>query len=200
MPRVSPARFGKAFLGELAPGHAGVEIDWPRYFRDFCAAHGGNPVAVGGKDSVILLFADGWTHSATDHAGPEWPPPDDPEQLRKLKLLYWQTRRQMVSSELTALERALRGLEQLCSVKSTAPIHLTVRKLVTDESTGAGRIEARSVRAGPDLWKGRIEFLRGDLALADRNIKEHSDEQVPDDQGQGAAAASGVHERPGKQL
>lgn len=61
------------------------QIDWPEYFKEFCRVHG-DPVQARGR----LLFADGWTYSATDYAGPEYPPPAEPDKLLDLRRTYWE--------------------------------------------------------------------------------------------------------------
>lgn len=81
------------------------QIDWPEYFKEFCRLHG-DPVQARGR----LLFADGWMYSATDYAGPEYPPPVEPDKLEDLQRTFWEEnlkiRRQMYQKALYVHEGA----------------------------------------------------------------------------------------------
>ena len=135
------------------------KLDWRAYFRAFCEAHGGDPVAHGGR----LLFQDGWQYSSTDHAGPEWPPPEDPNKLLALRRFYWQRRRQIVEAEWRKLWEAVRGLEELQGHKS-APLQ-----------SQAGREGGERRAAGPlDLagLKARLSWLQDDVGWCEQKLAE----------------------------
>lgn len=87
-------------------------LDWREYYIQFEQRHGGDPVLY---DNTIL-FRDGWRYSATDHAGPEYPPPESKEELRHLQLVYWDTRRQelrLVHHQLAVRANGLRSLQTM---------------------------------------------------------------------------------------
>lgn len=96
-----------------------VRLDWAAYFRKFCELHG-EPVKHNGR----LIFRDGYAYSATDHAGPEYPPPSDPRELLLLRRVYWVKRRRMVQAEMDELKATVRALFEAQSGRS-APLQQT---------------------------------------------------------------------------
>src|SRR5262245_41862310 len=88
----------QAFKQRLSGGDG---VDWRAYFLAFMEVHGKNPVEVNGK----LLFPDGWQYSRNNHAGPEYPPPADPDQHRGLRIVYWKKRREIVETQAPELRR-----------------------------------------------------------------------------------------------
>lgn len=85
-----------------------VKLDWKAYYKDFERLHGGDPVVYCGR----LLFQDGWTHSATDYRGPEWPPPGDPKAYAALLEAYWTIRRSILQDEERKIVPGLRSLRE----------------------------------------------------------------------------------------
>ena len=81
-------------LYDVKESNPQLEIDWRAYFYRFVQEHG-EPVEVSPIESdrfriySRLLFRDGWMYGAMDYQGPEFSPPGNPDQLRKLKLEYW---------------------------------------------------------------------------------------------------------------
>lgn len=107
-----------------------------------------------------LLYQDGWTCSAHDWHGPEWPPPREKEQLRQLKNAYWTERRRIVKSELDALLRLVQEVE-LYQASTKIPL----RQILT----GKGR-RAESVPLDLSPLRDRIEWLIEDMANCDNNL------------------------------
>lgn len=86
------------------------DIDWQQYFKDFSAAHGGEPVAHEGR----LLFRDGWQYSieggdAEFHQ--EFPPPQEVAEQARLQRFYWKRRLWIVKQDLDELERQINFLD-----------------------------------------------------------------------------------------
>lgn len=143
----------------MTPDPLELRLDWTAYWREFQAIHGGDPLPYRGR----LLFRDGWTYSATDHAGPEWAPPGDDsvhghptgEASAKLRREYWSGHRARIVSELSPRERRLDGLRDLARGKS-APLMIAIT--VTGDDG-----KSRAASAPLDLMplEARIEFLRG---------------------------------------
>lgn len=132
-----------------------VRLNWRAYFEQFCEVHGGDPVEHRGR----LLFRNGWTHSSTDYAGPEWEPPEDPRELQKLRVAYWAKRRSMVKHELFGLQIQLGGLQALAKEKC-CPLKQVVAAL-DEHGNETNRVETRLL----DLsrLRGRIGWLEADL-------------------------------------
>jgi hypothetical protein len=90
--------------------------NWQLYFYEFCEKHG-RPMQLWG----VQVFPDGFTYSATDYAGPEWRPPNDPHELRKLLLGYWSKLASLCKIELKKAERELANIE-LTQAERAAPL------------------------------------------------------------------------------
>lgn len=133
-----------------------VRIDWEDYFKCFCEKHGRFPLLWANK----LLFPDAWTYSATDHAGPEWPPPEDEVERIKLKRIYWKLRLNAVRRDLPETKERVRQLTELLAVRD-----LTPRQRVTtvDEDTGKVNIELTDIDVGAAAM--RLRWLEQDLAV-----------------------------------
>lgn len=140
-----------------------VSLCWPEYFKQFCQLHGGNPLMFGG----VLLFQDGWTHSAHDHAGPEWPPPEDKEECRQLIRQYWLRRRAVVTYEYEQLLRHVERLEELQRHRQ-APLQQVVQWLNTEDKRWQKDIGPLDLTA----MKGRIEWLREDVQVCEDKLTE----------------------------
>lgn len=86
------------------PGAIHSTLDWKAYFHKFVEAHG-EPIRFDGR----LLFRDGWGY-AMNHAGPEFPPPDDPKRLKRLRRQYWDKQLAKLTSERDALNDRIKML------------------------------------------------------------------------------------------
>jgi hypothetical protein len=166
-------------IGPKPAQAGGVHLDWRAYFRAFSEAHGGDPVYHGGR----LLFADGWQYSSTDHAGPEWAPPESEEELRRLVRAYWKRRLQIVTAERKLLWERLKGLEQLQAAKSL-PLQRTAR-----EPDGEGRV--KMVRGPLDLdgMRARLAWLADDIKWCQGKLDERGSNGGTDG---GAARSEGL--------
>lgn len=142
---------------------ASVTLDWKAYFKAFEEEHGKNPVVFEGR----LLFSDGWTYSASDHAGPEWPPPADEAELRRLQVAYWRKRKQIVSSELVRLRHDIDGLRHMQSVKSI-PLRQVVRYFDSDAKK---RVTERQQLDLAGL-ESRLRWLEADAADCEAKLTE----------------------------
>lgn len=142
---------------------ASIELDWVGYFKAFSEAHGGNPLVHGGR----LLFPDGWRYSASDYAGPEWAPPDDPEAHRALLRAYWGRRKGVVNSEARQLRGDLDHLRGLQSVRKV-PLQALRYVKVTDPETGTSGYKAVSGPLDLTAMEGRLAWLQDDLTECDR--------------------------------
>lgn len=131
-----------------------IEIDWQQYYEDFCEAHGKYPILHNSR----LLFPDGWTYSIDDYAGPEWPPPDNPVELARLRLIYYQRRLDIVQEELRNMTTILHNIEDLQRVKS---VQLKQTIATFDEATN--NIKSETVPISTVLVKKRIEWLSKDV-------------------------------------
>lgn len=135
-----------------------VRLDWRAYFREFSALHGGDPVIYKGR----LLFADGWTYSASDYQGPEWPPPDDPKALANLQRWYWGRRRTIVRHELFTLRESLLSLETAQRNRS-APLQQIVTVKVWNEGLGRDANVWQAKNVDLEGMRGRLAWLEEDL-------------------------------------
>lgn len=140
-------------------------LDWVAYFRAFCEAHGA-PVLWGGR----LLFADGWTYSSTDHAGPEWPPPADPALLRQAQKDYWRRRHQVSNAQMHDLAQELFSLEELQRGKSL-PI---LQSQTAVGPSGAVTFDERPVDF--EAMRQRLTWLEDDVRECLQHLEELSDE------------------------
>ena len=59
------------------------------------------------EDSGRLLCADGWSFDAFNPNGPAYPPPGDPVEVKRLRVLYYQTRQTWVAKEVDFLRSML---------------------------------------------------------------------------------------------
>lgn len=143
-----------------------VQLDWRAYFMLFCEHHGGSPIHFGGR----LLFADGWSYSSTDYAGPEWMPPTDPLELRELMRAYWMRRKAIVFNEARELRQEVIGLQEMQSVRKVPLQHATTN---FDQETG----KLSMTRGDLDLTDmiGRLSWLEEDVVECGNRLKELED-------------------------
>lgn len=158
-------------LPSLAPTPL-VQIDWRSYFYEFCKVHGNSPVPhpydpTGAKPPTRLLFEDGWTYSSTDYRGPEYPPPEDPRDLRELLTTYWRVRYAILNNECTRLKNTILGLQTLQSTKS-APLQQISKHL--DPDTG-GVVQERMTVDFQGLQE-QLELTEADLENAEQKLRE----------------------------
>lgn len=95
-----------------------VHLDWKGYYKQFEEKHG-EPVQLLDRDGkpLRLLFADGWTYSCTDYAGPEWPPPKNEQDRARLIAEYYKIKFGLVRNEYIDLCRLISYLRDLQSAK-----------------------------------------------------------------------------------
>lgn len=139
-----------------------LALDWRAYFRAFLEAHG-EPHEHGGR----LWFEDGWSYSATSHAGPEWPPPSDPRELAEVRRRWLRLRRAEVKAERLKTDRLLRQVAGYQAVKSL-PLLRRVRR--TEEGADEHGRPVRLVRheAAPVDAEALLFRLRG---LTDEQLR-----------------------------
>lgn len=153
-----------------------VRLDWRAYYREFALAHGGYPVVHKGRQ----LFADGWRYSLTDHAGPEWPPPDDPKELLQLRLAYWRRRLTISANAAEVLGRKLRAMEDVQRAKDL-PLQQIAASL--DPVTGLWRrIEGACGEFDFASHRRRLEDLESDAATCRERLAELEEGKVNDGQ------------------
>lgn len=147
-----------------------IVLDWREYYLSFCQEHG-DPAEYGGR----LLFEDGWTYSAFDYAGPEWPPPEDKGNLKGLKITYWRLRRETVKAEAFNLQTKLRAINGLQRGKSM-PLELRYR--MPGELPGATMIPLDS-KGNPIImnldvgaYSERLTMLEQDVEDCDERLRE----------------------------
>lgn len=139
-------------------------LDWRAYFRTFCERHGRFPLMHMGR----LLFPDGWQYSATDHAGPEWRPPEDRAELLKLMRIYWYLRRKAVRRTLPA---ARAWLDQLGEMAATHDMPI-LQKVTTWDPDAGEHGQARSDTRPVDVEAARqkVAWLERDLLVCELRI------------------------------
>lgn len=136
----------------LSPSRATPNLDWRAYYLKFQERHG-DPVTLGGR----LVFPDGWSYSSTDHAGPEWPPPEDAKELNSLLQDYWTRRLVLVKAEYLQLSYDLRLLKQIAETRD-APLQHVVS--IADDN-GAVRTQTMDLDFG--LLETHVRHLGMDL-------------------------------------
>jgi hypothetical protein len=146
--------------GAVAPDR--LRLDWRAYFRNFVETHG-EPIRADGR----LLFRDGWGYSATSHAGPEFPPPSDPEQLQSLQRLYWTRQLAKLKDEQTGLANRIRGLAEW-NARMSMPLQ---QRRIYEQEEGRGVI--RKVGEPEDL---DLSGLNSNLADVTWLIEEAREE------------------------
>lgn len=137
-----------------------VTLDWRAYFIEFCRVHG-EPVRY--KDR--LLFRDGFTYSATDYQGPEYPPPQDLNELDKLTLTYWKLRRQHLNTLMRSL---LAEKKQLTEVQAGRSVPL--QQVATIHEDGVAKKGYRSVDF--DALNAKIAWVRDDLQECAERLRD----------------------------
>lgn len=147
-----------------------VSLDWAAYWDAFQQAHGGNPIPFKGR----FLFADGWTYGTKSHSGPEWPPPDDPVELRELQRAYWAARRGIVDAERHELSQRIEHLIEMQSVR-TVPLQQAVR--IRNED---GSVETIRGPLDLDAMLSRLGFLEDDVKFCDSKLEELTRTEVKD--------------------
>jgi hypothetical protein len=148
------------------------QLDWKAYYNRFAEIHGGNPLQWKGW----LLFPDGWRYSSTSYQGPEMPPQDE-EQAKELRLVYWKMRLASVSKERRELRASLVGLEMMERTFS-APLQQRIVRDVPARNEFGDEV-TRKVPGACDLdlegLRGRLGWLEDDVEQCERVIKELSD-------------------------
>jgi hypothetical protein len=149
---------------EAEAGLLSWRLDWREYFLRFCEDHGGNGIDLGDR----IVFDDGWSYSSSRYEGPEWPPPPDPAELRRLMIRYWAERRGLVADELRHLQAVRRGLKE-AMVQRSSPI---MRKRLSRRRDGEGEREWFWEREEVKLnaMDERIAWLASDVACCEAEL------------------------------
>lgn len=139
-----------------------TELSWVAYYFRFKQEHG-YPVQHKGR----LLFPDGWTYSATDYAGPEWPPPKSTSVLLRLRLAYWETRLQTVREEHRVLKSKLEGFRRLQQGRS-----VPLQQYTAEYHKGFKRKLSEPADLDLEAFQGRFEWLGTEIRDCYERIKE----------------------------
>lgn len=142
-----------------------IELDWERYFQEFCNVHGKYPVVYG--DDELLLFPDGWMYSSTNHEGPEYPPPTDKRQLAELQLYYWKRRERIVRREHDDL---VHMVAQIRDTKLSRSLPLYQR---TEFKGDDGKPVVGSDKLDLTLINKRVEWLKNDLENCQKQVSQY---------------------------
>lgn len=142
-----------------------VRVDWREVWEAFKREHG-EPVQYRG----LLLFPDAWTHASADLRGPEWPPPENPNERRTMMLHYWLIRRKVVKVERDYWWNTITQVREVQRSRSV-PVPVYVRSLTRDDDTGKLKLTRHAV--SPDDWEaGRLNQLNLALAECEEKIRE----------------------------
>lgn len=145
-----------------------LTLDWDAYFETFKTEHG-DPVRWKG----LLLFQDGWRYSAKHKSGPEYPPPNDTEQLHYLKTYYWLTRLNIVTAERNMLRDTVVGLRAL---QRNHHLPLQQQTSVYDELSGRHAYKAQILDID-ELEHGRLAWLEQDVLDCQRQLQQLQNEK-----------------------
>jgi len=143
-----------------------VQLDWTAYWEEFKKAHGGDPVEHRGR----LLFYDGWTYSASDTAGPEWRPPQEPSELEMFQVAYWKTKRNLLSQEHAALIAQIESLEKFQFHKDV-PLQAVTSTM--DVETGQKVLSSDPIDF--EAMRGRLDWLASEIRRSEEELKNIGD-------------------------
>ncbi len=167
-------------LYDVKEANPQLEIDWRAYFYRFVQEHG-EPVEVSPIESdrfriySRLLFRDGWMYGAMDYQGPEFSPPGNPDQLRKLKLEYWTIREEKLRAEHSRLAKHIRTLRDW---QTTRSIPLQTTSVYYDRTETGRPILKRTKPEDMDLrgLERKLADLGYLLAECEDQLKELNDD------------------------
>lgn len=148
----------------LAP--QGLQLDWKSYYDRFDSAHGGYPIPFRGR----LLWRDGWTYSSTDHAGPEWKPPEDTKELKVFKSHYWNSRRVLIADSVRRTEDDLRNLRETQRAKCV-PLQV-VKRVRSTNAEGIPIVIAQYEDIDFDVLEAKLKYDRIELEECAIALKE----------------------------
>lgn len=157
--RVEPGRSGAVEISLDLPS---IEFDWVAYFRGFSARHGGHPVKWTDR---LILFRDGWTYSAFNYEGPEYPPPREPEKMHSLQVSYWSARETELSALRESIFLTVERIKNLVTSRD-APLQQVITVL-----TDRGGFERRTVPLNLTEWTHRLDAVESLLGEARRNLR-----------------------------
>lgn len=145
-------------------------MNWRDYWNRFRETHG-DPVPYKGR----LLFADGWMYSATDYRGPEWAPPEDEGELRKLQLHYWLVRRRIVDLEHRQLWTVIKQIKETRASRS-APVRAETTTFAADDQ---GKMKMTRQEVDEVQWeRTRLKWLKDDISNCERMIERIKENKV----------------------
>lgn len=154
----------KEFNIEKRTPKTNVKVDWKAYFYKFCQVHG-DPI----QHKNVLIFEDGWRYPVDKYEGPEVPPPNDPEELIKLRLTYWYRRRGIVRYERDVLASHLDGLRNLQD-RCSLPLQQSRVDSTVDEDTGEKVVARRTFDIDFPAMEGRLNWLIEDFEICEQAI------------------------------
>jgi hypothetical protein len=106
----------------------------------------------------------------TDYRGPEWPPPDDLKELRKLCLVYWHLRRKAVRTDLIKERWKLEDVKTLVASRS-API----QQVAVYFDREASKMVAARNPLDVSQYEGRVAWLETALEECDEMIVHYQE-------------------------
>lgn len=139
-----------------------IELDWEAYFHQFCEAHGKYPVMYNGA----LLFPDGYRYSSSDYQGPEFPPPSDPVEHKRLMIAYWLRRLSIVQAERKKMEHYLTDLTNLQRGHSVPLVHRVTFK--DDDGKTVTKTQPVNMR----VLEMRLDWLTQDVKDCKSKLQE----------------------------
>ena len=143
-------------VGGLTQGgnQARVKLDWQAYFYGFLHTHG-ESVKYEGR----LLFRDGWGYAPDNYQGPEYTPPKDERELRRLQTAYWTIYKKRLEDELLVVSRQIDTLRDWQESRS---LPLQQRIMYVDRDSNNNPV----AKIGPteDMDLSGLQRKEGDLS------------------------------------
>lgn len=133
-----------------------VELDWYAYYQKFLELHG-EPVVYGS----LQLFEDGYRYGMA-YEGPEYPPPENPKELKVLKAAYLKLRMQEVDAQREILRPQLETLRITATNRGAPLMHIVV------DSDG----KRRAVELNLDQQKERLQYLDADYLESQMKLEQ----------------------------
>lgn len=144
------------------------KVDWIAYYKEFERLHGGHPQQYGSR----LIFSDGWTYSAYDHMGPEYPPPENEYRLLRAKKTYWLLRRNKAKKVVGSFETRVNNLADLQEFKS-APLMYSTQRVVEDLGDGdMRRVEKVTKPLDIAFLRMQLDAMKDELAFCESELRK----------------------------
>jgi hypothetical protein len=145
-----------------------LRLSWKSYYEQFKLKHGQPVLYLNDKSTFsngLLLFPDGWTYSTDGYAGPEYPPPENPEDLKRLQVAYWREKLGILKGLRLEAGTQLAGLR---SIQDGKAMPLRYTKPRYDEEGRPSGVEEASV-SFQDLG-ARIDQIDLDIEECEKKI------------------------------